>query len=303
MKDTRFDKSLDILEGLLCSRIVAGKKDVAHAFHDAGLIEKYKKGHQLLTRGAFDRDVYFILAGSVAAEVSGHRQKCRVVGETIGELAALSPDSRRTADVFVDEDSVFLRIPARKFKKICFRHPEVLWQLTKTVADRLEQRNRHYAPQSERPIVFLISSSEQNDIVARISTQLKEVAEVVPWYTSFDPGAYPLEALEQSVRKADFAVAIAAADDIAVIRQTEHEVMRDNVLFEIGWFMSCLGRERTFVLAEKGRLNLPSDLKGMTFIPYDRPDLEMEAKSDEFGPIVDTLKKAVKKHGLLAKFI
>jgi CRP/FNR family transcriptional regulator, cyclic AMP receptor protein len=179
----------------------------------------------------------------------------------------------------------------------------MLWQLTKTVAERLDQRNRHYSPQSEKPVVFLISSSEQNDIVARISMQLIDVAEVVPWYTSFDPGAYPLEALQQSVKRADFAIAIAAADDIAVIRQTEHGVMRDNVLFEIGWFMSCLGRDRTFVLVENGPLKLPSDLKGMTFLPYDRPDLEMEAKADEFGPIVETLKKAVKKHGLLAKFI
>jgi CRP/FNR family transcriptional regulator, cyclic AMP receptor protein len=124
MIDTRFKKRGEILDALLSSHIVRGKRDVAQELLEAGALEKHKLGQQLLTRGAFDRDVYFVLAGSVAADVHGHRQKCRGVGETIGELATLSPASRRSAHVFVDEDSVFLRIPARKFKKICLRHPE-----------------------------------------------------------------------------------------------------------------------------------------------------------------------------------
>jgi CRP/FNR family cyclic AMP-dependent transcriptional regulator len=303
MNDTRFGTRGEILEGLRSARIVQGKGKIASELLEAGLIEKHQKGHKLLTRGAFDRDIYFVLAGSLAADINGHRQRCRGVGETIGELSTLSPDSRRTADVFVDDDSVLWRIPAKKFKKICLRHPEMLWLLTKVVAERLDQRNRHYAQRTTLPVVFIISSSEQTSFAARISIELREIAEVEPWYTSFAPGAYPLEALQQSVSRADFAIAIAAKDDIAVIQQTEHGVMRDNVLFEIGWFMSCLGRDRTFVLVEKGEMKLPSDLKGMTFLPYEQSDQALESKSDDFEQILEVLTKAIKKHGTLAKFI
>jgi predicted nucleotide-binding protein len=43
---------------------------------------------------------------------------------------------------------------------------------------------------------------------------------------------------------------------------------RQNVVFEFGFFVGLLGRRRAVVLYEDG-VELPSDLEGLVYIPYD----------------------------------
>lgn len=45
--------------------------------------------------------------------------------------------------------------------------------------------------------------------------------------------------------------------------------IRDNVLFEFGFFMGALGRKRVFGISPRSELKLPSDLRGLTFLDYD----------------------------------
>jgi CRP/FNR family cyclic AMP-dependent transcriptional regulator len=303
MIDTRFERRKEILEGLKSARIVQGKGKIANDLLKAGRLEKHKKGHQLLVKGAFDRDVFFVLAGSLAADINGHRQNCREAGETIGELSTLSPDSRRSADVFVDDDTVLWRVPAGKFKEISFKHPEMLWRLGKSIADRLGQRNRHYASQSSRPVVFIISSSEQLPIVNALSAALSEDAQVVPWNVSFWPSAYPLEALQDWVERSDFAIAIATLDDVINTRRTEHGIVRDNVLFEIGLFMARLGRPRTLILVEKDKFPLTSDLKGVTTLVYEVDDSGIETKSVKLDAPLAKIKDVISQLGVLPKLV
>ncbi|TXH35153.1 MAG: hypothetical protein E6Q92_12215 [Burkholderiaceae bacterium] len=86
----------------------------------------------------------------------------------------------------------------------------------------------------------------------------------------FPPGSYPLEVLENEVDRADFGVAIAHPDDIVRSRRNESAAPRDNVIFELGFFMSRLDRKRTFLLVPQmdADLKLPSDFKGLTPITY-----------------------------------
>lgn len=86
----------------------------------------------------------------------------------------------------------------------------------------------------------------------------------------FPPGSYPLEVLENEVNQADFGVAIAHPDDIVRSRRSETAAPRDNVIFELGFFMSRLGRKRTILLVPKmgEDLKLPSDFKGLVPITY-----------------------------------
>jgi predicted nucleotide-binding protein len=41
---------------------------------------------------------------------------------------------------------------------------------------------------------------------------------------------------------------------------------RQNVIFEMGFFIGCLGRERTFALLKAG-VSKPSDIDGILYIP------------------------------------
>ena len=57
---------------------------------------------------------------------------------------------------------------------------------------------------------------------------------------------------------------------------------RDNIVFEAGLFIGCLGRRRVFVVCGlRSRRSLPSDLSGVTFATYDSTisDAEISMKS------------------------
>lgn len=97
-----------------------------------------------------------------------------------------------------------------------------------------------------QPIVFIASST------------------VKLWKNSFDYSATFIESLENVSQEIDFAVLIAAADDVTESRGEMKFSPRDNVVFEIGLLMGCLGRARCFILKDKNYdLKLPSDLLGI----------------------------------------
>jgi Predicted nucleotide-binding protein containing TIR-like domain len=71
---------------------------------------------------------------------------------------------------------------------------------------------------------------------------------------------------------------------------------RDNVIFELGFFMGSLGRERTFmVYCRDEKINLPSDLAGVTPATFaKRVDDNLQAA---LGPVCTLIKQAIKKSG------
>ncbi len=72
------------------------------------------------------------------------------------------------------------------------------------------------------------------------------------------------------LEKHDFAVLVLTPDDVTESRGASQLSPRDNVLFECGLFMGRLGRERAFIVCDKStKLKLPSDLAGVSLIPYD----------------------------------
>jgi predicted nucleotide-binding protein len=91
------------------------------------------------------------------------------------------------------------------------------------------------------------------------------------WSRAFEPGQYPLDVLKEQAEKADFAVLIFTPDDKLNIRRANKLTPRDNVVFECGFFMGRLGRERTFVLVPRGLKNfrILTDLLGLTAVFYE----------------------------------
>jgi predicted nucleotide-binding protein len=79
-----------------------------------------------------------------------------------------------------------------------------------------------------------------------------------------------IEKFEEVGSASGFAVAILTADDEGRAKGEEdlHPRGRQNVVFEFGFFVGYLGRAHTVVLYEHG-VELPSDLDGLVYIPYD----------------------------------
>ena len=72
-----------------------------------------------------------------------------------------------------------------------------------------------------------------------------------------------------------FAIILLSADDIAYNKNDDPENAkfraRQNVIFELGYFIGKLGRERVLALHEvEEKLEIPSDYSGVLFVPFDK---------------------------------
>jgi predicted nucleotide-binding protein len=95
-----------------------------------------------------------------------------------------------------------------------------------------------------------------------------------------------LETLVEKVHSFTHAVLVLTPDDMLIKRGDEMHSARDNVLFELGLFMGALGRERTFIVAEKS-VRLPTDLAGIAIVNFERgAGTNMVAN---IGPVVTKL--------------
>jgi predicted nucleotide-binding protein len=121
------------------------------------------------------------------------------------------------------------------------------------------------------PSVFIGSSSEGLEIARHLQADLENtrLCTVIRWDQGvFHASSYTIPRLAQEASKADFAVLIATADDIVQSRGVERPAARDNIYFELGLFIGTLGLDRTYLMSASPNLQLPSDLQGLTWLPY-----------------------------------
>lgn len=163
-----------------------------------------------------------------------------------------------------------------------------------------------------KPRIFIGSSSEAENIDRQVSHIIENLgAEVISWRKEFKPGYYPLEVLLNLPSKIDGALLIATPDDQTVFRSMNLMSPRGNVIFELGIFISRLGKCRTGIvhvaIPNQPLADLPSDLDGLTVIKYS-PDksgnneYQLEAWLDQVisqvndqNPFVDELTELLKK--------
>lgn len=266
------DKSV-LTEALLAQVVVQGDRGVAAVLADAGQVVEFTAGQVLIHENATDRDMYFLLFGKVDISVKGKYLYPREKNVTVGEMSAVNPHITRSATITATEPTVALKVSPETLDQIAIVQPRVYRLIAAELASRLLQRNSLIRPRNPRPRVFFISSSESLSVAKAIRHGLNYTdADSLIWSDEdmFPPGSYPLEVLEREVDRADFGVAIAHTDDIVQSRRQTSAAPRDNVIFELGFFMSRLGRDRTLLLVPQmsADLKLPSDFKGMTPIMY-----------------------------------
>ena len=151
-----------------------------------------------------------------------------------------------------------------------------------------------------KPTLFIGSSSESLPVVEILATQLTAVADVRAWSDRgfFRPGLYYLDNLIQELPEFDFAVFIFGPDDAIESRGVVQSAPRDNVIFEFGYALAKLGRERVFHLVPKGphvNVKVMSDLSGMKPWEYQLPD-NFPAKLSDVGQKSTALPDDKKQH-------
>lgn len=260
-----------LIEVLREQRVVAGNAALVEAIADRVEVQEVVSGQVLIAQGASDTDMYFILAGAFDISVNGRRIAQRGIGEHVGEMAAIQPTQNRSASVIATEKGVVARLAEPNLVAIGQQFPELWHWIAKSLARRLLQRNHLIADARDKIRIFIISSAEALDVARAVENALEhDDYNVVLWTNDvFRASYYPIESLEAQLDVADFAIAVAQQDDLTMERGKQVATPRDNVIFELGFFMGRLGRHRALLMEPRGEgVKLPTDLAGITTVPY-----------------------------------
>lgn len=269
-----------LAEALAEQKFVAGDKSLAEEMAALVGTRRARKGEHIITQDADDTSIYMILSGSFDIVANGRHIGKRWPGNTVGEMAAILPTQRRSATVIAAEDSDIAVLAEEQLTALGDRFPFIWRFLAKELARRNLQRNAFLTQPREKVRVFIISSVEALEISRAVQNAFAHDPFLVqPWHEGvFSAANYPIESLERELDQSDFAIAICQPDDITTTsRGKEGRTPRDNVIFELGFFMGRLGRHRAILLEPQGEeIMLPSDLTGITTIRYKyapKPDL------------------------------
>jgi CRP/FNR family cyclic AMP-dependent transcriptional regulator len=260
-----------LVDTLKDQKMVAGNADLAGEIARIGELVEVKTDTAIITQGGEDSDVYLIVAGSFNIVVNGRVVAGRFPNDHVGEMAAVQHTQRRSATVVAREDSVVVKFTGPQLAELGQKHPEIWRRFAKELARRLEQRNALVTAVSDKIRVFIISSAEALEIARTIQNAFDHDPFSVTVWTDgvFQASYYAIESLERALDQSDVAIAVAEPDDITESRGKRVGSPRDNVIFELGFFMGRLGRHRSLLVEPRGEeIKLPSDLAGINTITY-----------------------------------
>jgi hypothetical protein len=151
--------------------------------------------------------------------------------------------------------------------------------------------------------VFIASTSEGLKLARSVHQALTRPGfEPILWEKAFPESLTIVEGLEEAIDACDFAIVTATPDDLTLSRGKEQKSPRDNVIFELGFFMGRLGpigrlgRLRTYlVINADDVLKRPSDLSGLMEARIIRKKGQSQAKAVTSS--VDNLCRKMKEIG------
>jgi len=127
-----------IRDTLLQNPAVGGEKAIAESIEAGGRLVGFTKGEEVITEGAQDDDVYFLLSGETDIIVGKVPRTKRFAPNQVGEMAASTPGQARSATVMVrSECAAALRISGACFRGVRSKHPSFGERL------QIEMQSRH----------------------------------------------------------------------------------------------------------------------------------------------------------------
>ncbi|WP_250514404.1 TIR domain-containing protein [Caballeronia sp. INDeC2] len=288
-----------LIEALREQRTVAGNEQLATDLANLLELVDIKAGDALIEQGADDNDMYFLLGGTFDVSVNGKKVAQRSAGDHVGEMAALLPFQLRSASVISVDGGVVGKLTEPQLVSLGKAYPDIWRWIAKELSRRLLQRNRLVAEAREKIRIFVISSVEALPIARAVENAFEyDDYNVTLWtHDVFKASRYPIESLEAELDVSDFAIAIVQPDDVTKMRGEDRAVPRDNVIFELGFFMGRLGRERAILMEPRGEeVSLPTDLSGITTIPYKYADGKGLAAA--MGPACNRLRSLINELGV-----
>ena len=269
---------------------VSGDAVVSARLADVATIQPFNAGEVLIKQGDANSDLLLILVGAVAVAPNGRADTIRHAPAHVGELTTIDPSTTRAATVRAIEPTVVARISEIEFSRIARDFPDVWRQLAVELGRRLRKRTSSVPLRGETSRVFVASTSEALKMANALKAAfVSDPYDVHVWTDGiFTPGLTNIEALEQELLRADFAVLLLSPDDKVLSRWTWKRAPRDNLVLELGMFVGAIGRMRSLMVQPRGaKLKIPSDLLGVSPITY--PAQDMLVAAGELRSIFNTL--------------
>jgi predicted nucleotide-binding protein len=263
MQNHFHDKSA-LVEALEKQKIVAGNRSLAESIASVGELLNIAQGTAIIHQGGDDAEVFLIVAGSFHIVVNGQTLARRVATDHVGEMAAILPIQRRAASVVAHEDSVVVRLSESQVAELGEKYPQIWRSFARELAHRVEQRNKVATAASQKIRLFIMASKASSEVAAAIEKAcVDQPFTIVTWKEGGLRGAnYAIASLEHMLDQSDVAVAIAEPT-------VDGSHGRDNIIFELGFFMGRLGRHRTFLIEPRGeKMELPPELAGVNTLTY-----------------------------------
>ncbi|GAO05296.1 TIR domain-containing protein [Anaeromyxobacter sp. PSR-1] len=291
----------NLIAALAQQRIIQHDDAIAQALASTGELVEFAAGETVVAQRATDSDVFFIISGDADVFVNNREVATRGPREVIGEMVAVDPTARRSATVKARTPLLCLKVSAPDFVAAGEGSAKFWRAIADMTGNRLRQRERFHRPANDVPVMFVGSSSEGLPVVGELEEAFKHdhALALHPWTKDvFGPSGVLIDDLLVEVENSDFALFVFGPDDKIASRGDTQDGPRDNVIFEMGLFVSRLGRERVFMLREKGTtLKIPSDLLGITPVTYVCKGGCTLGQA--LGGAVNEIRKAVRSQGAL----
>jgi CRP/FNR family transcriptional regulator, cyclic AMP receptor protein len=129
-----------LIDALKRQEFVGGSAKLAEAFAARGELVEFAKGSKIITQGAEDNDIYFLLAGTVSIVIKGNEYTTRTAGQHVGEMAAIESAQPRSADIVAHDTVVTLKLDNADFMTLGSDYPEIWLPIARELSRRLYQR-------------------------------------------------------------------------------------------------------------------------------------------------------------------
>jgi len=128
------------------------------------------------------------------------------------------------------------------------------------------------APSAQTNNVFVVHGHDEEMKQAGARTLSRLGLQPIILHEQPNQGKTLIEKFERSA-DVQFAVILLSPDDMGYVKTASSESAqarpRQNVILELGYFVGKLTRERVFALKREGDLELPNDIAGLVYTPYD----------------------------------